>query len=191
MQRILPNFHAQLALLLGILFGVVTGVCWEHVTRHSDDAFIIILVVGTTVLVASLLVFLVFGWGRHLFFSYLIVLIASYFVCVWLWQPSHVRFFVSNPGATGSYQMMEFEHWMDGGWIEGPTVEGWPMYLTFPDIDGDGFQDIRVQDTVHAGGVIEFIYQPKALDGVYWKPGRLEGRLTAGYPPSSTFYNYP
>ena len=105
--------------------------------------------------------------------------------------PSNISFQFSNPGQTGTYQKVEFFHKVAGKWIEGPSVEGWPLTVSFPDINSDGFPDIRVVEMLHPEKVIEFIYRPQPLGDIYWKAGKMDSGLSAAYPPAKIFYNYP
>jgi hypothetical protein len=97
----------------------------------------------------------------------------------WIYWPSSIRFsFGTPPGSSGSYHVVQFEHKIGDQWIEGPTVEGWPLRVAFPDIDSDGYSDIRVvEENGRRGDAIEFVYIPSAKDGIYWKTHRMDSRL--------------
>jgi hypothetical protein len=111
----------------------------------------------------------------------------------WLYWPSNIRFsFGTPPGASGSYHTVQFYHKIGDHWIEGPEVEGWPLRVAFPDLDSDGYKDIRVvEENGHKGDAIEFVYVPNAKDGIYWKAHRMDSRLSATYKPAGIFHNYP
>ena len=111
----------------------------------------------------------------------------------WLYWPSNIRVgFGSPPGSSGSYHVAQFYHRVGTDWLEGPSVEGWPMRVSFPDLNSDGHKDIRViEENTHRGDSIEFIYIPESKDGVYWAPHRMESRLCASYAPSRFYHNSP
>lgn len=111
----------------------------------------------------------------------------------WIYWPSDIRVgFGSPPGSSGSYHVARFYHRVGTEWIEGPSVEGWPMRVSFPDINSDGHKDIRViEEHGHSGDAIEFVFIPDAKDGIFWKPQRMDTRLSAAYEPSRFFHNYP
>jgi len=108
----------------------------------------------------------------------------------WLYWPSNIRFiFGASPGASGSYHVVQFYHEINGRWIEGPWVGGWPMRVAFTDLDSDGCKDIRVvQENSRSGDAIEFVYIPNAKDGIYWKARRMDAGLSATYEPAGIFY---
>lgn len=111
----------------------------------------------------------------------------------WIYWPSDIRVgFGSPPGSSGSYHVAQFYHRVGTEWIEGPLVEGWPMRVSFPDLNSDGHKDIRViEENSHSGDAIEFVFIPDAKDGIFWKPQRVDSRLSAAYEPSHFFHNYP
>jgi hypothetical protein len=111
----------------------------------------------------------------------------------WIYWPSDIRVgFGSPPGSSGSYHVAKFYHRVGTDWIEGPSVEGWPMRVSFPDLNSDGHKDIRViEENGHGGDAIEFVFISDAKDGIFWKPQRLDSRLSAAYKPSRFFHNYP
>jgi hypothetical protein len=104
--------------------------------------------------------------------------------------PSNIDYAFSYPGNTGSYHMVQFYFRHDGHWLEGPSVEGWPLTVSFPDLNGDGHPDIRVTDNAN-GGSVEFVYLPKNDGHCFWRAVKNETRLSAGYPPGHYFSNYP
>ena len=111
----------------------------------------------------------------------------------WFYWPSNIRFsFGTPPGSSGSYHEVHFYHKVGPSWIEGPTVEGWPMRVAFPDLDSDGYKDIRVTEELgHRGDAIEYVYIPHARDGIYWKIHRMNSRLSTTYKPAGIFLNCP
>jgi hypothetical protein len=110
-----------------------------------------------------------------------------------IYWPSDIRVSFGNPpGSSGSYVVAQFHHRVGEGWVEGPSVEGWPMSVSFPDLNSDGFKDIRVIEAHgHRGDAIEFVFVPDAKDGIFWKPHRMDSRLSAAYEPAHFFYHYP
>jgi len=111
----------------------------------------------------------------------------------WIYWPSTLRVgFGSPPGSSGSYHVAQFYHRVGTEWLEGPSVEGWPMRVSFPDLNSDGHNDIRViEENCHSGDAIEFVFIPDGKDGIFWKPQRMDSRLSAAYDPSRFFHNYP
>ena len=153
----------------------------------------IVFLLGLPVPVAILFLALAEKWKILLHFLLLPALLGFLaFHCFnWLYWPSDIQFsFGTPPGASGSYHVVQFYHQIDGRWIEGPTVEGWPMQVAFPDLDSDGYKDIRVvKENGHEGGAIEFVYIANAKDGIYWKAHRMDSRLSATYKPAGIFHN--
>jgi energy-coupling factor transporter transmembrane protein EcfT len=111
----------------------------------------------------------------------------------WFYFPSNIRWsFGSPPGSSGSYHTVQFFEKVGNAWIEGPEVEGWPMRVAFPDLNSDGYRDIRVvEEKDHRGESIEFIHIPNATDGVHWKTHRMDSRLSAAYKPAGISHNNP
>ena len=111
----------------------------------------------------------------------------------WVYWPSNLRVgFGSPPGASGSYHVAQFYHKVGAEWIEGPMVEGWPMRVSFPDLNSDGHKDIRViEETGNRGDAIEFVFVPDGKDGIFWRPHRMESRLSVWYGASRFSLNYP
>jgi len=96
--------------------------------------------------------------------------------------PPYIRYTVSYPGRVGSYHKVQFQFKHNGQWLEGPTVEGWPMTFSFPDLNNDGYRDIKVTDNYDFKSV-EFIYLPKNDGRCFWRPIGNNSRLSASYPP--------
>jgi hypothetical protein len=104
--------------------------------------------------------------------------------------PSYIRYTVSYPGNVGSYHEVRFQFRHNGQWLDGPTVEGWPMTFSFPDLNNDGYRDIRVTDKYEQKSV-EFTYMPKNDGRCFWHPVKNNSRLSASYPPANYYSNYP
>jgi len=111
----------------------------------------------------------------------------------WFYWPSDLRFSFGSPlGASGSFHAVQFYHKNADQWIEGPEVEGLPMRVTLPDLNSDGYKDIRVvEENSHRGDAIEFVYLPNAKDGIHWKTHRMDSRLSATYKPAGISHNNP
>ena len=106
--------------------------------------------------------------------------------------PSDIRYEFTYPGNTGTYHMVQFYFRENGRWLEGPSVQGWPMKVSFPDLNGDGHRDIRVierQDP--GGGAVEFVYLPRNDGHIFWRAVRNDTRLSAAYLAADYFSNYP
>ncbi len=104
--------------------------------------------------------------------------------------PANISFAFSYPGNTGSYHAVQFYFKDNGQWLEGPSVEGWPLTVSFPDLNGDGYPDIRVVPNVGEGAV-EFVFLPKNDGHVFWRPVKNDTNLSAAYEPANYFSNYP
>ncbi|HEY8962487.1 MAG TPA: hypothetical protein VIM57_09800, partial [Luteolibacter sp.] len=87
---------------------------------------------------------------------------------------------------------VQFQNQVGDQWLDGPSMEGWPMKVAFPDLDSDGHKDIRVlEEKDLSGRAIEFVYIPCANDGIYWKAHRMDSRLSARYKPAGICHNCP
>jgi len=118
--------------------------------------------------------------------------IVSYFAVHRMLVPSTIRWEFSNPGQTGTYQMVEFRFLADGEWKEGPSVEGHPLTCRFPDLNDDGYPDIQVFKThSDSNEPVEFIYLPENDGEIYWQGGKNKSGLSAAYGPEKYFSNYP
>lgn len=110
-----------------------------------------------------------------------------------LHSPPGIRWsFGSPPGSSGSYHVLQFYQKIGDTWNDGPTVEGWPMKVTFPDFNSDGYKDIRVaalQD--REDRAIELVYVPNPEGGAFWQVRRMDSKLSATYKPSGISYNSP
>jgi hypothetical protein len=104
--------------------------------------------------------------------------------------PPYITYTVSYPGNVGSYHKVQFYFKNNGQWLEGPSVEGWPMTLSFPDLNGDGHRDIKVTKSDDKT-FVEFIYLPRNDGRCFWRPILNNSSLSAGYPPAQYYSNYP
>jgi hypothetical protein len=176
-------------------FGILIGTLFAIDAKSSDSSFIGICLLLSMAYAAFLFVMLILGKGRRLLVRSAccgLLALITYEVLVRVQCPANIRFEFSNPGNTGTYQKVQFYHKISGQWIKGPSVEGWPLTVSFPDINHDGHPDIRVVESLAPKkGAIEFIYIPESKDGIYWKAGRMDSGLSAGYTPGKIFHNYP
>ncbi len=129
----------------------------------------------------------------HLVLFPALLMYLGFHVFDWIYWPSDIRVgFGSPPGGSGSYHIAQFYHRVGPKWIEGPSVEGWPMRVSFPDLNSDGHKDIRViEERGNSGDAIEFVFIPDAKDGIFWKPERVDSQLSAAYEPLRFLHNYP
>jgi len=104
--------------------------------------------------------------------------------------PPEIQYEVSYPGNTGSYHKVQFYFKHDGRWLEGPSVEGWPMTMSFPDLNKDGHRDIRVFKN-GTNTSVEFLYLPQNDGHCFWRAVKNDSELSAAYPPGNYFSNYP
>lgn len=107
----------------------------------------------------------------------------------WPLHPSNIDYRFDY-GASGGWHEVQFSFTRDGQKIEGPWVGGFPLRVSFPDIDRDGFKDIRVTETagVGAGGTVEYLYLPKNDGTKFWKLFRNDTGLRVSYPPDGQIY---
>lgn len=96
--------------------------------------------------------------------------------------PSNIKCEFSYPGNTGTYQAVQFYFKHDGRWLGGPSVEGLPLTVSFPDLNGDGYPDIRVTENEGSGSV-EFVYLPQNDGHTFWRAIKNDTRLSAAYYP--------
>lgn len=107
---------------------------------------------------------------------------AAYRLAAGCLVPSNIEFQYSYPGNTGTFQEVQFYFKQDGHWLNGPMVEAWPMTVSFPDINHDGYPDIRVTENPNRG-CVEFLYLPKNDGRSFWQLARNDSRLVAVYAP--------
>jgi hypothetical protein len=177
--------------------GVLVGLALVFDKRSSDMALWFLLGYFVILIVPIAILFLVLAGKWKILFHFLLVpALLGYlaFQCLnWFYWPPNIRFSVGTPpGSSGSYHVVQFDHRIGDQWIEGPTVEGWPMRVTLPDLDSDGYKDIRVvEENSHIDDAIEFVYIPNAKDGIHWKIRRMDSRLSATYKPAGISHNNP
>jgi len=131
--------------------------------------------------------------ARMAIFSFSIILAVgaiAYTITQRCLVPSNLRFDFSYPGNTGTYREVQFYFKHNGQWLEGPSVEAWPLTVSFPDLNGDGCPDIRVVPN-EGRGAVEFIYLPHNDGHSFWQPLKNDSGLSAAYEPARYFSNYP
>ena len=111
---------------------------------------------------------------------FLVVGSISWSVGWWQVHPSKVRFqFTKGTGASGTWRSVQFQHWEVDRWLDGPSVSAWPMFVRFPDVNGDGCADIQV-----AGhGKVTFVYLPQNDGQRYWHLVEQQGAYEVSYGP--------
>jgi len=176
--------------------GVVTG-CALVIDKRSSELAIwnltFLLLLPTPIVVLCLLLAEKWKVLLHLLIVPALLGYLAFQGLDWFYWPRNIRFqFWSPPGATGSYHCVQFQHQVGDQWVDGPLVEGWPMKVSFPDLNSDGHKDIRIsEEKDHSGRVIEFVCLPNAKDGIYWKAHRMDSRLSASYKPAGICHNCP
>lgn len=188
--------HPWLRVFLAVI-GLSLGVALVIDKQSSETALwllsLLLLVVVLPIVVLVLAIARKWKTLLHLVLWPALLGFLGFHVFNWIYWPSNIRVgFGSPPGSSGSYHVAQFHHRVGTEWIEGPSVEGWPMRVSFPDLDSDGYKDIRViEENGHRGHAIEFVFIPEGKDGVFWEPHRMDSRLSAAYKPSHFFHNYP
>ena len=104
--------------------------------------------------------------------------------------PSGIRLEFSYPGNTVSYQRLRVYFLQGKEWMEGPELEGWPMRVTFPDLNYDGHFDLRVT-SIYQKGTVEFIYLVKSDGRRFWHEVRDDSDLSVSYPPDGVAAKWP
>ncbi len=100
---------------------------------------------------------------------------------VWHWlHPANIHYTISCNGSE-TWQEIQFTHTENGKEIEGPFVAGSSMCVRFPDINNDGYPDIRVIGS-GAGNIVEYIYLPQNDGRRFWHLLKSSG-LARSYPP--------
>jgi hypothetical protein len=87
-------------------------------------------------------------------------------------------------GQPGSWHEVQFRSVEGGKTVEGPWVGGYPLRVSFPDLNSDGHKDIRVRGS---GLLTEYVYLPDSDGSSHWHLVRNEGFMVS-YPPDGHYY---
>ena len=116
-----------------------------------------------------------------IFFGGLLLCTYSIYALTWRWlHPLGIRY-EFECGATGSWQAVQFYHQYDGREIKGPWVGGYPLKVRFPDLNHDGYPDIRVIGSL--GEIVEYAYLPKNDGHCFWQWVKNNENHRGCYPP--------
>lgn len=88
-------------------------------------------------------------------------------------------------GQSGSWHEVQFRSIDRGETIKGPWVGGYPLRVSFPDLNSDGHRDIRVRGSDR---LTEYEYLPDSDGPSHWHLVRNEG-FKVSYPPDG--HRYP
>lgn len=111
------------------------------------------------------------------------VLLASSVVYggVWYWlHPANIHY-TFDYGRSETWQEVQFTHTVNGKEIKGPWVGGFPLCVRFPDINNDGYRDIRVIGN-GPDDIVEYIYLPQNDGNCFWHLLK-SSVLGRSYPP--------
>ena len=99
---------------------------------------------------------------------------------VWRWlHPPNIHYMFEY-GQSGTWHRVRFTHTEDGHEIEGPWVGAWPLRVRFPDLNHDGYPDIRVLG--NGNNIAEYVYLPHNDGKRFWHLVRADG-FQLIYPP--------
>ena len=123
------------------------------------------------------------SWAPWGCFAGLILVASGSFAILHWWRiPSNIKFDFGY-GQSDSWQIVNF-HFKEGGrWLDGPSIERWPMVVSFPDLNGDGYRDIRVEENGDPNKVVDYIYLPKNDGKCFWHLVRNTSDLYTYYDP--------
>jgi hypothetical protein len=105
---------------------------------------------------------------------------------IWRWlHPANIHYEFQY-GQSGGWSAMQFTHTEHGHEIKGPWVGGNPLRVRFPDLNHDGYPDIRVLSD--NGGIVEYVYLPQNDGKHFWHlvRGWRQG-FDISYPPDGQF----
>ena len=99
---------------------------------------------------------------------------------VWRWlHPANIHYQFEY-GQSGIWHRVRFTHTEHGREFEGPWVGAWPLRVRFPDLNHDGYPDIRVVGD--GGKFAEYVYLPHNDGKRFWHLVRADG-FQVRYPP--------
>lgn len=87
-------------------------------------------------------------------------------------------------GQSASWHEVQFHSIEAEGIVKGPWIGGYPLSVSFPDLNADGHRDIRVRGN---GRIAEYEYLPKPDGARYWHLVRNEGFMVS-YPPDGHYF---
>jgi hypothetical protein len=171
-------------ILLGlIVFATAAPLALESVDSDPTWVFFVIFIVSPIILVlgffaGSRVVGAIRSGAmtlRTLVLFFVIVAFASLAVYGGVWRWLHVPniHYEFSYGESDSWHEVQFTHTEHGREIEGPWVGGYPMRVQFPDINHDGYPDIRV--TGNGSKIVEYVYLPHNDGKCFWHLVRAEG----------------
>ncbi len=89
-------------------------------------------------------------------------------------------------GHSPSWQAVQFSLFRDGKYVNGPWIGAYPLRVSFSDINGDKYRDIRIKGYV---GIVEYQFLPERGEhGQYWALIKHTG-YKISYPADG--YSYP
>ena len=104
---------------------------------------------------------------------------------VWRWlHPANIHYNFDY-GQSGSWHEVQFTHTEHGQEIKGPWVGRWPVRVRFPDLNHDGYPDIRVIGD--RDEIAEYVYLPHNDGKCFWHLVQAKG-FYVDYPPDGQSY---
>jgi hypothetical protein len=87
-------------------------------------------------------------------------------------------------GQSGSWHEVQFRSIEGGETVKGPWVGGYPLRVSFPDLNSDGHRDIRVRGSAR---LTEYEYLPDSDGPSHWHLVRNVG-FQVSYPPDGHYH---
>jgi hypothetical protein len=115
-----------------------------------------------------------------------VVMLLSLSVAAVQWSFLHPKrmSYAFSYGQSGSWHEVQFRSIEGGKTVEGPWVGGYPLRVSFPDLNSDGHRDIRVRGS---GRLTEYEYLPDSDGPSHWHLVRNEG-FKVSYPPDGHYF---